>query len=364
MTLGSAAFASQSRLRLACESGLSLRVDAWSSLQRIAGRYGDEGTLQVAQELGMVLGGRALQGAAAAATTAAAEEGRVAVLSWRAEQGCHFGADDVLAAAGGGHVQALQFLCRRGCAWPESACRMTATNGHLEALQWMRENGCPWNAQAICCDAAKSGSIPLIRWLKQEGVTAAEHDVMCAAEYGHIALCAYLHEEVGIAWSESVTAAAAKGGHTETVSWLAAQGCPVNPWKVCVSAAQGGCIELMTEYLQRGQQGNYTEEAQQQLLTDMLNAAGAHCHLESAQWARQRGAEWPAELHLSQTSTDWHGVTLDWAREEGCTAPGLDDDDNDSGPPVEFFLEENGYPGSDGFDNDSSYDSVKFYYGL
>jgi hypothetical protein len=224
----------------------------------------------------------------------------------------------------------MQFLRSRGCPWPACVCDSAAANGHLQALQWLRQQGCPWNQHWICCAAAGSGSVPLMRWLQQQdGVAASEHALKCAAEYGHIALCSYLHDEVGIAWSESATAAAARGCQTEVLSWLLAQGCPDNSLQMCVSAAEGGCIELITEYLQRVQQGNHTAEAQQQLLTDMLNPAGAHNHLEAAQWVRERGAEWPARLHYEGTSyADWYGASLDWARAEGCTAPLVYADDD------------------------------------
>jgi hypothetical protein len=170
--------------------------------------------------------------------------------------------------------------------------------------------------------AAESGSVPLMRWLQQQEGVAASNLALCfAAEYGHTALCDYLHDDVGLAWSECVTAAAAKGCETELVHWLLAQGCPADPTQMCESAAQGGSIELMAEYLQQLQCSTATAEAQQELLTDMLNAAGAHGHLAAAQWVRERGTAWPEALHFEQTSTDWYGATLAWARAAGCTAP-------------------------------------------
>jgi hypothetical protein len=66
MTLASAVFASQPCLRLAHESCFSLDIDHESSLQPIAGRYADEETLAAAQELGLVLSDRAIEGAAEA----------------------------------------------------------------------------------------------------------------------------------------------------------------------------------------------------------------------------------------------------------------------------------------------------------
>jgi hypothetical protein len=148
MTLARAAFASQSRLRLAHESGFSLAVGCESSQQFIAGRYADEEALAAAQELGLVLSEKAVVGAAEAGclhkvqwlcqqlsvsaadlgnlTSHAVKGGSVAVLSWLAELDYSFDTDDW------------------GAAWSESACRIAAANGHLEALQWLRQSGYPW----------------------------------------------------------------------------------------------------------------------------------------------------------------------------------------------------------------------------
>jgi hypothetical protein len=376
MTLARAAFASQSCLRLAHKSGMPLTAAYESSLQHIAGRHGDEETLQAAQELGLVLSVKAVEGAAEAGcmhkvqwlcqqpsvstacvgnlTRPAAKGGNVAILSWLAGQGYGFGEYDLQAAAEGGHVPAMQYLRTHGCEWPAFVCLPAAGNGHLEALQWLRQQGCNWNTQLICGEAARSGSVPLMRWLQQlEGVTITGFALNCAAEYGHTALCKYLHDDVGIAWSESVTSAATKGCQVETLRWLLAQGCPEDPMEMCVSAAEGGCIELMAEYLQQVQQSEHTAEAQQELLTDMLNAAGAHCHLEAAQWARERGAEWPEKLHYEGTTyADWYGATLEWARGEGCNAPL--ECDSDSNSDEDYFSDDYG---SASGDSDDAYDS-------
>jgi hypothetical protein len=190
-----------------------------------------------------------------------------------------------------------------------------------------------------------------MRWLQQQkGVAVGGYTLCCAAEYGHIALCKYLHDEVGIEWSESVTAAAAKGCETEVVSWLVAQGCPAARMLMCISAAEAGCIELMAEYLQQVRQSDHTAEAQQQLLTDMLHAAGAHCRLEAAQWARHR-----AELNYEAVQA-WHGATLEWARAECCTSPLRYHRDSDSDE-YHSDHDEYGYD-SDNLSDDDGYNGM------
>jgi hypothetical protein len=62
-------------------------------------------------------------------------------------------------------------------------------------------------------------------------------------------------------------------------------------------------------------------------LTELLNTAGSNNELAAAQWLRQRGAEWPAQLRYHEyPRRPWQGDTLDWARQEGCTSPVGQDD--------------------------------------
>jgi hypothetical protein len=59
----------------------------------------------------------------------------------------------------------------------------------------------------------------------------------------------------------------------------------------------------------------------------MLNAAGAHLELETAQWLRQQGAEWPATLLYTDQYEEqpaphvWRDFVLKWASDQGCTSP-------------------------------------------
>eukprot|EP00953_Heterococcus_sp_UTEX-ZZ885_P001753 1464-Heterococcus_DN1.PRE.3 len=95
---------------------------------------------------------------------------------------------------------------------------------------------------------------------------------------------------------------------------------------MCVSAAEGGCIELMTEYLLQVQQGNQTAEAQQQLFTERL-------HYEGTSYA------------------DWYGATLEWARAQGCTAPLVYADDD--------YSDEEYYSDDDNSYDDDAYDDFE-----
>jgi hypothetical protein len=267
---------------------------------------------------------------------AAARAGNVAVLSELAHNGYAYSCWSLQEAAAGGHIPAMQFFRASGCGWSMDACYEAAVNGHLEALQWLWQQGCPWNERIIGKGAAESGSLELVRWLQQQrGIVFTQQALCSAAEHGPLELCKYLHEDLGKAPFAWVAAAAAAGGQQDTLRWLLAQVCPVDEVLMCKGAAQSGNIELMAEYWQQVQQsGSHDEYWQAVILTDMLNAAGAHGYLEAAQWCVQRGAEWPEQLQCflddSYLRTAvWSGAVLQWARALGCTSPS-EEDEHDS----------------------------------
>jgi hypothetical protein len=90
---------------------------------------------------------------------------------------------------------------------------------------------------------------------------------------------------------------------------------------VCIKAAQGGSIEVMHYLL------NEAALATPEILQEMLNAAGAWEHLEAAQWLKQQGAEWPDVLQHGVR--EWTGARLVWARQQGCTAPAEEPEDDE-----------------------------------
>jgi hypothetical protein len=68
-------------------------------------------------------------------------------------------------------------------------------------------------------------------------------------------------------------------------------------------------------YMKQQQGAQWSE----QLLTQMLNTAGAFRHLAAVQWLRQQGAQWPPVLRLCDKR--WGRDVITWARQQGCTAP-------------------------------------------
>jgi hypothetical protein len=79
------------------------------------------------------------------------------------------------------------------------------------------------------------------------------------------------------------------------------------------TAAASGCLPTVMYML------GVEPAASAAQLTHVLNVAGANNKLRVAKWLRQQGAEWPEELRINPFS--WKGNVLQWARDEGCTAP-------------------------------------------
>eukprot|EP00953_Heterococcus_sp_UTEX-ZZ885_P006395 3910-Heterococcus_DN1.PRE.2 len=97
-----AVFASISRLRLACESGLQLH-EASEVLQLSAGLCADIGTLKAAYELGLLITPAVMYGATYSRC--------LSKLQWlRTEQHCPFPEDITVIAAGAGDVTMLRWL--------------------------------------------------------------------------------------------------------------------------------------------------------------------------------------------------------------------------------------------------------------
>jgi hypothetical protein len=83
---------------------------------------------------------------------------------------------------------------------------------------------------------------------------------------------------------------------------------------ICDGAAQFGSTDILDYVVEQG------EVLDAECLIKALNAAGTHAKLQTAQWLRQRGAEWPAVLGYDEDE-QWSDAVVAWARNEGCTSP-------------------------------------------
>jgi hypothetical protein len=328
-TFYSAAFASQSRLRLALDVGLAISD---SRVQHHAGRCAAAEVLTLANELGMPFSPEVLHGAAVSGcvsrvlwlctvhncalpddiTAYAAQSGSIDMLMWLRQRGCAFNQRTSYHAARAGDMAILEFLHAENCAFSAEACEAAATAGNLQLLQWLRDRDCPWHAATVVTRAASSGNVQMMSYLKdQQGVVFDAWTMRDAAMAGHLLVCQYLHA-IDCSWSKYACSAAAHYGHCDTLRWLHEQNCPWDFNHICADAAAGGSVAVL-QYLAE-QCGSFTSEK----LQEMLNAAGAYGKLDAAVWLRQQGAEWPSVLKF--TWKVWEGDTLAWAEEQSYTA--------------------------------------------
>jgi hypothetical protein len=264
MTLGQAVFASQSRLKWAHDAGLTIvsrRDSDMHKMEYLAGLCADLYTLALAVEL---------------------------------ESGLQSSDSVLLGAAASGCTSKVSWLCdQRQQPLPRQVMWFAASSGNLDMLQLVNQPN---------------------HMLKGEGKML----IRIAAERGYLGMCIYLRSE-GCAWDTTVCAHAVAGCHLRTLRWLHEGGCPWDYRSLCLDAARAGSVQILT-YLQLH---HPSESAQWQwtaaLLTEMLHCAGRWDQLAAAQWLREVGAQWPAQLHA--TRRKWSGAVLAWARAEGCTAP-------------------------------------------
>ena len=210
------------------------------------------------------------------------------------EQGCVLDIKLSRDSASSGRLNVLCYLHEQGCPWDAEACTGAARGGYLKVLRYLHEQGCSWDA-AACTAAARGGHLSTLRYLAEQGCS-----------YDGVAACN----------------AAACGGHIDTLRYMYERNWPWDAVRACEMAAVSGSVDMIKYIVE---QDSLVLTAAQ--LTKMLNAAGQFSKLGAAQWLRQEGAQWPAALiyndHYSpqwSRAYSWHGDTLAWAREQGCTS--------------------------------------------
>jgi hypothetical protein len=344
ITLYSEVMASCLRVRLAHACGLNFRIPS-NLLQQHVGLFAPLQTLVTAYELDLLLTATIARGAAVAGklsvlislrekgtcehaspnkdqpagallppdiTSYAAAHGHVHMLLWLQQAGFKLDETVCVHAAHAGQFRVLELLDKLGCAFDESVCAAAARAGHLEAVQFLLRYDCLGSADAVDA-AAESGKLPLLQLvLDTDWGEADEETVSSAAARGHTHIVQHLRSE-GCGWDTTACTSAATGGHLSTLLWLRDNGCPWDASDVCLGAASSGSVDVMAYMQQQG------ELVSAELLTEMLQVAGADRRLAAVQWLRAQGAEWPAELRNGRKP--WTGVTLSWARAQGCTSP-------------------------------------------
>jgi ankyrin repeat protein len=151
-------------------------------------------------------------------------------------------------AARNGHLEAVQYLHPFVQADPRvsGACVVAAQFDHANTLKWLiSEAGHPIT-HAVLTAAARGGSLPVLQWLYQQmqqqpatGTAAFdEFVVVCAIKDGHLAAVECLAHGKGAQCYHF----AAAHGHTDILFWLREHSIECDTAKLCVSAAQSGCV--------------------------------------------------------------------------------------------------------------------------
>jgi hypothetical protein len=203
------------------------------------------------------------------------------------------------------------------CVFTSETCAGAAAAGQLSALQHLRREGCGWYAESIARHAASSGSIEVVEWLRQQqGIQINARTLAGAASAGQTAMCQHLRS-LGCEWDVAACGLAAEGGHLDTLRWLREHGCAWDLSEIVTEAACYGHTDTLNFVIKQG------EVLSAELLTEGLNYAGILYRMETAQWFRERGAEWPAVLGEGAEPfiEEWQDEMLAWARAGGCTSP-------------------------------------------
>jgi hypothetical protein len=157
----------------------------------------------------------------------------------------------------------------------------------------------------------------MLDWVRQQqGVEISAMTLQMAALGGETAMCEHLRS-IGCDWNADACNYAAVARQVDTLHWLRQNGCPCKIRNVCSNASRYGNINIL----------NYVNEQCEVMSTDLLTKslllAGVYNQLETVQWLRQRGAQWPAVLskRVGAKLMFWKDDVLTWARVEGCTAP-------------------------------------------
>lgn len=125
-------------------------------------------------------------------------------------------------AVHGGHLETLQWLHRNRPEPIEICLNAAAEKGRLDILSWVHETGVPCYCTTEAMDqAAANGHLAVVRWLHEnrtEGGTCEAMDL--AAGGGHLEIVKWLHENRKEGCSERATEDAAEGGHLHVLRWL------------------------------------------------------------------------------------------------------------------------------------------------
>jgi hypothetical protein len=216
-----------------------------------------------------------------------AETRRANQSSWEKVRACNV-------AARFGRLEVLQYLKEQGCHWSKETCTLAAVGGHLLLLQWMRTTTdrwgrCPWDEQT-CVSAVFHGHLHILQWARANGCNFSKRTGLAAVFAGNLHILQWAIAN-GCDWDMNTCTEAAKQGHLHILQWARANGCDWNEW-TCLYAAQKG-------------------------------------HLHILQWAIANGCEWDVQGCTDFAHSKGHRAVVEWIDTVNIRDTDDDDDDDD-----------------------------------
>ena len=264
--------------------------------------------------------------------TAAATEGKLAVLKFAISQGLAIDTNAIKAAAQHRHLHVLKELRSIGCPWHPDTTASAASTGDLELIKWIVADDAPW-ASATCFAAAGSGCVEVLAWAREHGAPFTGvafggcYDYGCdifvsvhgggsmygiAARNGHIEMLEWLRSQ-DVPWpkdegyygspddiSDGLYACAARGGHLEVIEWLERHGIEHSDHGdevACEAAAAGGHLQLLRWLRSRSPPYKWDQAT--------CKAAAANGHLDVLRWATENGAPWKRYWGTNNEKSEW-----------------------------------------------------------
>jgi hypothetical protein len=199
----------------------------------------------------------------------AASGGDFETLEWAIDHNCPWNRGDcVNAALIRGRLEVLMWLQERGCHIPKTACKIAgtlemlkwlhaeedfklykecwqtaATRSNLRMLNWLRLKKCPLLKNA-CSSAAKVGNLPALEWLHEHGFSLNKDCWAKAARLGSLRTLKWLHEN-DCPFLKTTCIHACREGHLTVLKWLVKK-CRSPKYSSCwIEAAENGHLPIL-----------------------------------------------------------------------------------------------------------------------
>ncbi len=208
-----------------------------------------------------------------------------------------------------GNISALEYLRAMNFFFTPSLCVRAAESGRLDVIKYLRDNGCHLDYGTHFA-LTTSGHLDILEYILEgqtEDNLKEAYGPMCvqylfsaSASAGHLHIVKYLHEK-GFGWETNTIYEACQNDHFEVFKYAIENGCPYEaihppighikfmkyleereiPWKyrACKDAASKGNLDALKYAHENGCDWQ-----------DAVNMAAAHGYLECLKYAVEHGA--------------------------------------------------------------------------